>query len=180
MGQNAISHPEAAVEVTGGPSFEGTTGLFLGEDDQLGNQDSAPTGSGVNPNLIVSKEVDLPLPSFIKSLYYINNYGMRVSPRPNPRYIQALSERDMLVYSCGSLYTSLMPCLALPGVAEAIAASSSTATRPLKSKVLLLNSLPDRETPKGYTAVDYIQAITDALNDNLDPSTPRHLAHDYM
>lgn len=184
VGQNAISHPEpttmtsavhgqpaaAAAVAAAGPSLEGTTGLFLGEDDQLGHQDSAPV-DGKNPNLIVSKEVDVPLPSRIRQLYYINNYGLRVQPRPNPRYIQALTERDMLVYACGSLYTSIMPCLALPGVAQAIAAAPSRGSARLKSKVLLLNSLPDRETPRGYTAVDYIQAIQKCLNSNLDPTT---------
>lgn len=60
------------------------------------------------------------------------------------------------MYSIGSLYTSLMPCLALRGVGECIAKSTN-----LKSKILLLNNVPDRETP-GYTATDFVTAIHQA------------------
>lgn len=59
-----------------------------------------------------------------------------------------------LVYTCGSLFTSIMPCLALRGVGTAIATSPS-----LKYRVLLLNSRFDRETPSGYTASDFVEAV---------------------
>lgn len=94
----------------------------------------------------------------ITGVFYINAYGQEVHPRANPTYVNALRERDTLVYSCGSLWTSIMPCLVLRGIGEAIASSPS-----LKVKVLLLNSCNDRET-MGYTAVDYIQAIANMLN----------------
>ena len=61
-----------------------------------------------------------------------------------------------LVYACGSLYTSIIPCLALRGVGEAIATSPS-----LRHKILLLNSSLDRETP-GYSALDFVEAIREA------------------
>lgn len=88
----------------------------------------------------------------------------------------------MLVYSCGSLWTSIIPCLALQGVGSAIAESGS-----LRAKVLLrmsgaplpfdwaqkklisspllspVNSENDRET-KQYTALDYVNAIVRTLN----------------
>jgi len=53
---------------------------------------------------------------------------------------------------------SIIPCLALRGVASAIARSCS-----LRAKVLFLNSKNDRET-EGYSAVDHIQAIARSLN----------------
>ena len=62
-----------------------------------------------------------------------------------------------LVYSCGSLYTSIIPCLALRGVGHAIRSSQT-----LRHKVLLLNGSCDRETP-GYDAVDFVNAIHSAL-----------------
>ena len=87
------------------------------------------------------------------------------------------------MYSCGSLWTSIVPCLALRGVASAIAKSTT-----LRAKVLLRgcstysNSLPeplliascplssvnsnnDRETD-GYTAVDYVSTIVRTLNES--------------
>ena len=75
----------------------------------------------------------------LTELFYINAYGNEIHPSPNPDYISTLSGRDVLIYSCGSLWTSIMPCLALKGVANAIAGS-----RMLKAKVLLrrLSRLP--------------------------------------
>jgi len=98
------------------------------------------------------------LPSPISRMFYINAYGMEVHPTPNPDYIASLSNRDILVYSCGSLWTSIIPCLALRGVATAIACSPT-----LRAKVLLLNAVNDRET-NGYSAVDYVLTIVETLN----------------
>jgi len=53
---------------------------------------------------------------------------------------------------------SIIPCLALRGIARGIARSST-----LRAKVLLLNAENDRETD-GYTAIDYIRAIVRTLN----------------
>jgi hypothetical protein len=87
---------------------------------------------------------------YFPGLYYMNAYGHEVYPSPNPEYISRISSADVLVYSCGSLWTryyivfvcfrclikfySIMPCLALKGVAQAIAHSPS-----LRAKVLLCN-----------------------------------------
>lgn len=38
-------------------------------------------------------------------LYYINGYGHEVYPKPNPQFIKNLSTSEVLVYSCGSLWT---------------------------------------------------------------------------
>ncbi|KAG2050172.1 UPF0052-domain-containing protein [Suillus hirtellus] len=105
-----------------------------------------------------------PLHSRICRLYYINGYGHEVYPKPNPQFIKNLSTSEVLVYSCGSLWTSIIPCLALRGVASAIAGS-----RLLRVKALLLNGSNDRETD-GYTAVDYIRAITSVLNSQYPPN----------
>lgn len=105
-----------------------------------------------------------PLHSRICRLYYINGYGHEVYPKPNPQFIKNLSTSEVLVYSCGSLWTSIIPCLALRGVASAIAGS-----RLLRVKALLLNGNNDRETD-GYTAVDYIRAITSVLNSQYPPN----------
>lgn len=109
-----------------------------------------------------AKEDYEPLDARIVRLYYINSYGSEIHPSPNPDYINNLGMTDVLVYSCGSLWTSIIPCLALKGVANAIARSKS-----LRAKVLLLNSRNDRET-QNYSAVDYINTIVHTLN------TPYH------
>ncbi|KAG9310302.1 hypothetical protein JVU11DRAFT_9422 [Chiua virens] len=100
------------------------------------------------------------LPAKIYRLYYINAYGHEVHPTPNPEFIKTIGTSEALVYSCGSLWTSIIPCLALRGVASAIARSG-----PMRTKILLLNGKNDRETD-GYTAVDYVKVIAGVLNSN--------------
>ncbi|KAJ3825917.1 hypothetical protein F5880DRAFT_1622475 [Lentinula raphanica] len=114
---------------------------------------SHPVATAQAPTINVVDEC-----SRISRLLYINAYGIEIHPSPNPDYLLSLRTSKVLVYSCGSLWTSIMPCLALQGVASAIARSGS-----LQAKILLLNSKNDRETA-GYTAVDYIQAIARTLN----------------
>lgn len=63
---------------------------------------------------------------------------------------------DCIVYSMGSLFTSICPSLILPGIGECIASRSLP-------KVLLLNGSHDRET-SGLSASGFVSAITDALN----------------
>ncbi|KAJ8587906.1 UPF0052-domain-containing protein [Rhizopogon salebrosus TDB-379] len=159
LGQCQISHPVAPKVLTDSelPSFE----PFSPVD---GITESIPQNRF---NIIYSQQAKAggyePLHSRISRLYYINGYGHEVYPKPNPEFIKNLSNSEVLVYSCGSLWTSIIPCLALRGVASAIAGS-----RFLRVKVLLLNSKNDRETD-GYTAVDYIRAVTSALNSQYSP-----------
>jgi 2-phospho-L-lactate transferase/gluconeogenesis factor (CofD/UPF0052 family) len=70
-----------------------------------------------------------------------------------------LRTASCLVYTCGSLWTSIAPCLALRGVGTAIATSPA-----LRAKVLLLNATTDRECPRGMTAVDVVQCLKRVLN----------------
>ena len=79
-------------------------------------------------------DVEAPLPSPISRVFYLNLYGQEIFPSPNSAFLEALQQRDVLVYSCGSLWTSVVPCLALQGVAEAIANGG------LKAKILLRES----------------------------------------
>lgn len=38
-------------------------------------------------------------------LFYINAYGNEINPSPNPDYLHNLAQKDVLIYSCGSLWT---------------------------------------------------------------------------
>ncbi|KAF9586331.1 hypothetical protein BGW38_006813 [Lunasporangiospora selenospora] len=105
------------------------------------------------------------LQSRISRLYYINEYGQEIFPPPNPKLLISLAEMETLVYSIGSLYTSIIPCLILKDVGRCIAES-----RMLKNKVFMLNGTNDRETPD-YMALDFIWALTDALNSSLKLSS---------
>jgi len=155
VGQCEISHPvRVALDVSI-------------VDSSSGREDPDSMGQSLvqRKNLLFradGKANDIGLPSPISRIYYINAYGNEIQPSPNPDFLTNISLRQVLVYSCGSLWTSIIPCLALLGVAKSIAKSSS-----LKAKVLLLNSKNDRET-KGYKAVDFIDAIVRTLNSAYD------------
>ncbi|KAH9955726.1 UPF0052-domain-containing protein [Lactifluus volemus] len=150
VGQCEISHP-----VSRSPSPEDEYPSSLSFDT------ISPTVISRTQNVhfeVKSKESYERLRAPINRLYYINSYGHEIHPVPTPEYISGVNSHEILVYSCGSLWTSIIPCLALRGVASAIANSHS-----LRAKVLFLNSKNDRET-EGYTAATYIQAIARTLN----------------
>jgi len=155
VGQCEISHP---VSSTPGISV---TESETGEINTTSPVDALDGMISPGRNVLFQSEAKgqyEPLDARIVRLYYINAYGSEIHPAPNPDYIRNLSLNDVLVYSCGSLWTSIIPCLALKGVANAIARSRS-----LRAKVLLLNSRNDRETD-GYTGVDYVKTIVRTLN----------------
>ncbi|CAO3592065.1 unnamed protein product [Absidia cylindrospora] len=130
-------------------------------DDLDGESDISSSDS--SSNLFYSKHDDehQPLTSPIQRVYYINDYGQEIYPVPNAKVITQLSVKNTLVYSIGSLYTSIIPCLILRHMGNAIVQSRS-----LKHKVLLLNGCNDRET-HGYSALDFVLTITAALNQSL-------------
>ncbi|RYP81463.1 hypothetical protein DL770_005896 [Monosporascus sp. CRB-9-2] len=111
------------------------------------------------------------LPARIDRIWYINPYGHEIRPVPNPKVLAAIRGAGAVVYSIGSLYTSLMPSLILRGVGDAIAGvhtngaignGNANGSGGPKHKVLILNSSIDRETgPSGdpYTAADFVRAI---------------------
>jgi 2-phospho-L-lactate transferase/gluconeogenesis factor (CofD/UPF0052 family) len=110
-------------------------------------------------NIVFSKDSEIPdnLPARIERLFYVNAYGNEVQPAPNPEYISSLYSSRTLLYSCGSLWTSIVPCLALRGVAAAITTSQS-----LRYKILLLNTTTDRET-SSLTGLDFVHVITRSM-----------------
>ncbi|KAF8845557.1 UPF0052-domain-containing protein [Paxillus ammoniavirescens] len=156
VGQCEISHPVNPSSSFGEDEADPPELEVFSPLDGMG--ESIPHRSNVMYSQIDKDRGHEPLKAKISRLYYINAYGHEVHPTPNPEFIKTLAASEVLVYSCGSLWTSIIPCLALRGVASAIARSSI-----LRAKILLLNGKNDRETD-GYTAVDYLRAIAGVLN----------------
>ena len=107
-----------------------------------------------------SKENEEELPARIDRLWYINPYGQEIPVSANPKAVSVLYGAEALIYSIGSLYTSIIPCLILRGVGDAIV---QTAT--LRHKILILNGSLDRETGpknKALGAVDFVRALVKA------------------
>ena len=43
--------------------------------------------------------------TYFAGLFYINAYGHEINPTPNPDFLAYCGTKDVLVYSCGSLWT---------------------------------------------------------------------------
>ncbi|CEG68446.1 hypothetical protein RMATCC62417_04705 [Rhizopus microsporus] len=156
-GQCEISHPgyRQSRNKTMNP-IDAFSKLALPSSPIVGNDEE----DEINGNLIFSKSTEEQLSAPISRIYYMNEYGQEIYPLPNPKVLDHLNTRTELVYSIGSLYTSILPCLILRKIGHAIANSPS-----LKHKILILNGTTDRETD-GYTALDFIGTITNALNES--------------
>ncbi|KAG0171487.1 hypothetical protein DFQ28_001029 [Apophysomyces sp. BC1034] len=162
VGQCEISHPSPSnhPRTPGCRRNLNPIDAFSHLDEDGDGEDDAAYFQDNNSNLVFSKHVDEKLVSPVQRIYYINTFGQEIYPVPNPKVISHLSSKRTLIYSIGSLYTSIVPCLILRNVGNTIVQSSS-----LKHKILMLNGSNDRETTD-YTALDFIQTITAALNES--------------
>lgn len=152
-GQNAISHPSepTALDLDHANPLADLTDATI-EDANLPG--SLPTLR--QPNIHFAKDSEQPLPARIRRLWYINPYGQEMRPSPNPKVLDAIHVAEALIYSIGSLYTSIVPSLILQGVGTAIARSGGP-----RFKILILNGSLDRETG-GFSASDFVAAIAGA------------------
>lgn len=154
-GQNSISHPSmsTALEFGAAPSA----------DDEVEEHDRIEDANlpGSLPTLrkqyiTFSKADEEELPARIERLWYINPYGQEIRLAANPMVLNALHEAQAVIYSIGSLYTSIVPSLVLKGIGEALSNPQ------IRYKILILNSTLDRETGPSsdpYSALDFVAAI---------------------
>lgn len=105
---------------------------------------------------------DAMLPVKVEKIFYINPYGEEIRPHGNGRVINKIIESDMIVYSIGSLMTSLIPTIILGNVAQTIYLSHSNTIK----KILLINNKYDRET-LGLTGYNYVKFIVDSMKNSL-------------
>ncbi len=73
---------------------------------------------------------------------------------PLPEALAVIGEADAIVLGPGSLFTSVIPNLLVPGVVEAIAASQA-------AKIYVCNVMTQPGETNGFTAADHLQAIID-------------------
>ncbi|KAL1654127.1 hypothetical protein SLS61_003129 [Didymella pomorum] len=168
-GQNSISHPSqsTALDTLFPPTLSEVEEHDLIEDANLPG--SLPTLR--KQYIAFSKAAEEELPARIERLWYINPYGQEIRLAANPAVLSALAAAQAVVYSIGSLYTSIVPSLVLKGVGEKIRDPG------IRYKILILNSTLDRETGPSsapYSALDFVSAIAKAgLNSqNLFPASP--------
>jgi len=166
VGQNAISHPSipttipSASEPLKPHTHVRSFSSDLHEHDRV--EDANLPGSLPSlrkQNIAFQKDHIEDLPSRIDRIWYINPYGQEIRPAPNPKVLQSLRNAQCIIYSIGSLYTSIIPCLILKEVGEALANPG------IRVKILILNGSIDRETgptSSPFAAKDFIAAIAKA------------------
>lgn len=172
-GQNNISHPSkptAAVPVAPVTATVPLSGEARRQPTETEEQDMIEDAnlpgslpSLRKPAIAFSKDDEEELPARIERLWYINPYGQEIRIPTNPRVTSALKEAGCVIYSIGSLFTSLIPSLVLRDVGEAIASPS------IRCKILILNGTIDRETGPSsnpFTGLDFVAAICNACADS--------------
>jgi uncharacterized cofD-like protein len=80
-------------------------------------------------------------------------YLLPVAPPANPEAVEAIMNADVLVVGPGSLYTSVMPNLLVPGIAGAVENSQASL------KVFVCNVATEPGETDCYAAVDFVTAI---------------------
>ena len=135
VGQSQISHPAT----------------FTENDQILGSL-------GVS-QLQFNKSSNLSLPSRVRRVFYVDSYANVVSPSSNSKVIDSINSSRMAIFSIGSLYTSILPTLIPSDVVHALSTSPT-----LIYRILILNSDFDREVSHFTSALDFIQALEDALS----------------
>ncbi|CAI5760192.1 unnamed protein product [Candida verbasci] len=134
---------------------------FISDEEESGNVPQYTHPELKKSQLHFNKSENIePLKAPIKRIFYISPYGEEIKPAANNRCISTISNTDVLVYSIGSLMTSIIPVIILKGIGKAIANSQS-------KKVLLLNGCLDRET-FGMTALDFVKTIVEAAEYSQD------------
>ena len=110
----------------------------------------------MNDGSIVSGESQIPLVSKgIKRVFLSPSYVT-----PLPETIQELAQADLIVLGPGSLYTSILPNLLVPGIVEAIRNSKA-------KKAYICNAMTQAGETDGYTASDHLQGVINHCGEGL-------------
>ncbi|MBS1724076.1 MAG: YvcK family protein [Armatimonadetes bacterium] len=72
--------------------------------------------------------------------------------KPHPLALDAIADAELICIGPGSVYTSVIPNLLVPGIAEAIAASTA-------KKVYICNVMTQRGESDAFTATEHLVAI---------------------
>jgi hypothetical protein len=177
-GQNDISHPSVPTLAVPQSAVSPTARSRAPGEEHDAIEDANLPGTLATlrkPAIAFSKSEEEDLPSRIDRLWYINPYGQEISLPANPRVIDALKKSTCIIYSIGSLFTSIIPSLVLKGVGDAITSTN------IRSKILILNGTIDRETGPSinpFNAMDFVAAISNACSESR--SLPRPTPEDYF
>lgn len=191
-GQSQISHPSTDREIYPPPihhtrpstptrelQFRLNIGTFdqespaMSSDEELGNIPQYTHPELKKSQLHFNKTDNIePLLAPIERVFYISPYGEEICPTAQSKVSSTMTKAETIVYSIGSLMTSLLPIIILKGIGKAIVHSQAKA----RNKILLLNGCEDRET-FGMKATDYVRIIVELANYSLVKSNLKPVEH---
>ena len=91
----------------------------------------------------------------------ITDLYLKPKATPNPEALAAITNADMVILGPGDLYTSLLPNLLVPGVAEALKGT--------KAKIVyVLNLMTKFGQTYNFTALDHVHAIEKIIGNSVD------------
>lgn len=82
------------------------------------------------------------------------------NPSPNPKVIEAIEKADAIIVGPGSLYTSILPNLLVPGIVETIRKSKA-------KKIFVVNVMTQPGETQGYTASMHVKAVYEHVGEGL-------------
>lgn len=80
--------------------------------------------------------------------------------QPLPETINAIKKADLIVIGPGSLYTSVLPNLLVPGIAEEVKKSAA-------SKVYICNVMTQPGETDGYTVSDHVNSVVNHVGEGI-------------
>jgi len=80
--------------------------------------------------------------------------------RPTEEALEAIANAEIIIISPGSLYTSILPNLIIPGMAEAIQKSNAF-------KIYVCNVMTQEGETDHYSASDHVKALVEHTNKNI-------------
>ena len=179
-GQNNISHPSEPTSAVPVATSSPSQRLKKETEEQDKVEDANLPGTLLTLRqaaIAFSKDGEEDLSARIDRLWYINPYGQEITMPVSPRVLEALNAASCIIYSIGSLFTSIIPSLVLRGVGEAISTTS------IKNKILILNGTIDRETGPShnpFTAMDFVAAIANACSESRGLPRPNPSSYWYF
>eukprot|EP01103_Thecamoeba_quadrilineata_P019793 TRINITY_DN8188_c0_g1_i1.p1 TRINITY_DN8188_c0_g1~~TRINITY_DN8188_c0_g1_i1.p1 ORF type:complete len:438 (+),score=67.09 TRINITY_DN8188_c0_g1_i1:29-1342(+) len=162
-------------------------GSFLYGQNNISHPPASLHSTHVNKNNSQSLHSPIDRIFYWKKPINENESPIEVEFSAHPTFVEKLRSSSVIVFSMGSLYTSIIPCLILKGVGEVLLTRKKRRSRVFQttegeqqavSIVLIMNGSNDRET-EGYKAIDYVNAIVKALNYSCQLSSKSHKMVDY-
>jgi uncharacterized cofD-like protein len=81
--------------------------------------------------------------------------------KPNPEALQALAQADLIVFTPGSLYTSVVPNLLVPGIRQAVNQARGL-------KIYACNVMTEPGETDGFSAADHLEIVHSYLGGAVD------------